>query len=115
MIRGRRFQAHRLAWLYVYGEWPNGAIDHINRDPGDNRISNLRLATPTQNNANRARPACNTSGVKGVSWIGKSRKWQAQITVHGRQKYLGRFSEKDLAVQAYRKAASAYFGEFARA
>src|SRR5262245_33505102 len=64
-IDWQRYLAHRLAWLHVHGSWPAGDIDHVNGNPSDNRIVNLRLATRTQNNANsRRRP--NTSGFKGV-------------------------------------------------
>jgi hypothetical protein len=104
------YRGHRLAWLYVYGEWPQG-LDHVNRVRTDNRIDNLRLATQSQNNANRAMPRHNTSGYKGVSY--KARKWEASIAVRGRTIYLGRFGSALEASAVYQEAAAAYFGDFA--
>jgi hypothetical protein len=106
------FLAHRLAWLYVYGEWPPGCLDHINRQRDDNRIANLRLATMAQNCAN-ARVRCNnTSGFPGVRK--HKQKWTAYIKYNGRQIHLGMFDAPEKAHKAYRAAAVAYFGEFAR-
>src|SRR5690606_28968194 len=73
----RQWLAHRLAWFYVHGRPPQSGIDHIDGNPSNNRIANLREATQSQNNANAKRPRHNTSGFKGVS---KSRgKWQAVV------------------------------------
>jgi hypothetical protein len=111
-IRLRRieYKAHRLAWLYVHGEWPSGDIDHINGDPSDNRIANLRVATPGQNLANSKRRADNSSGFKGVALQSNGRNWRA----HFGGQYLGSFSTKEEAHAAYRRAATAAVGEFAR-
>lgn len=67
-VRGRNYGAHRLAWLYVHGEWPPKFIDHVNGDLSDNRIANLRPATRAQNGANRKLESNSSSGLKGVSW-----------------------------------------------
>lgn len=105
------YYAHRLAWLYVYGAWPDGALDHINCDPADNRIANLRIATKQQNMANtRAR-----NGVKGAYWYKRRSKWASQIQVSGRFFHLGYFNTQQEAHEAYAKAAREHFGEFARA
>lgn len=111
-IGGKRYYAHRLAWLYVHGEWPPLAIDHINRDPSDNRIENLRLADKSQNSANGPTPATNKSGYRGVSWNPRAGKWLAQIVIRGKQTYLGSFADKELARAAYDRAATESFGEF---
>lgn len=105
-----RVFAHRLAWLYMTGRWPDGPIDHINRDPSDNRWCNLREATHSQNTTNRATK--NASGYKGVRkhWTGR---YEAYISVDGKQKYLGGFDNPEDAHLAYRAAAHRYFGEFA--
>ncbi|MDA6380520.1 HNH endonuclease signature motif containing protein [Escherichia coli] len=68
MINGKAYPAHRLAWLIVYGTMPDGFIDHINRVRTDNRISNLRLVTHSENMQNRKIQKNNKSGYRGVSW-----------------------------------------------
>lgn len=108
------FKAHRLAWVFEYGEWPTIGLDHINLDRADNRICNLRLATDSQNQANTAARIDNTSGQKGVCWNTRDRRWVVQIQVRGRGIRVGNFKNLEDAVAAYRKAAIAHFGEFAR-
>ena len=112
-IGGKQKAAHRMAWLYVYGEWPSREIyiDHVNGNKTDNRIANLRLATPSQNAQNRGRVM---DGKKGTTFNKLVGKWQAQITPSGRTIYLGLFETREEAHAAYAKAASEHFGEFAR-
>jgi hypothetical protein len=113
-VEGRAYFAHRLAWLHVHGQWPAACIDHINRDRGDNRISNLREATISQNGCNRLGAADSKSGVKGV-WFDASRnRWTACIQLRGRTKQIGRFKTKEDAAAAYERAATELHGEFAR-
>lgn len=102
-IWGTQYRAHRLAWLYVHGEWPPQQIDHINNDRRDNRISNLRLATSEINAQNRrtALPG-NSSGLLGVSASGK--RYVASISHMGKNNYLGRFDDPAEAHAAYVKA-----------
>jgi len=113
-ISGRDYYAHRLAWLWITGEWPLGEIDHINLDKSDNRWSNLREATHSQNTMNRPRRIDNTSGCKGVVWDRSRNKWAARIKLPERNKHLGRFSDREDAARAYELAALEHFGEFAR-
>jgi hypothetical protein len=113
-INQRPYLAHRLAWLYVHGELPVGDIDHANCDKTDNRISNLRISTRSQNVANTARRRSNKSGYKGVFWDKASQKWRGQVRVSGRNVYLGSFDDKESAHAAYVIAAERQFGEFAR-
>lgn len=89
-------------------------VDHINRDGLDNRRSNLRPANTSQNMANSALRRDSTSGFKGVTWDGQSRKWRAQITAFGKHRTLGAFDDPVEAAQAYDAAALELFGEFAR-
>ena len=102
-IAGRRILAHRVAWLFATGNFPVGNIDHINRDKTDNRISNLREATYSQNAQNRAKNIRNTSGFKGVTWHKGDKKWQAAITVSRKCIYLGSFDTAEAAYEAYVK------------
>ena len=120
-VEGRRYYAHRLAWLYAYGEWPTFEIDHIDGDPTNNALRNLRPATRSQNNANSRLKNNNTSGLKGVSLCLHSRErgyqniWRASITIDGRARNLGRYRTPQEAHAAYLKAAAEAFGEFANA
>ncbi len=87
-------------------------VDHKNRNGLDNRRANLRIATPSQNNANSKIPINNTSGFKGVAF--RKKKWEAYIMVNQKKIHLGRFLAKELAAAARSKAGQDYFGEFAR-
>jgi len=89
-------------------------VDHISGDGLDCRRSNLRLFTQAENRRNRGKPSNNTSGLKGVSWSERGKKWFAQITRDGKTVHLGSFAEKEAAAQAYAKAAQSIHGEFAR-
>jgi hypothetical protein len=113
-FNGRLYRAHRLAWLYVFGEWPAGDLDHINGDGFDNRTANLREATRTQNNGNMRMPSHNTSGLKGAYWDKRAERWMSQIKHQGRQHYLGYFDTAEQAHAAYAAAAVRLHGEFAR-
>lgn len=103
-VDGILYAAHRLAWLYVHGVWPEGDTDHINRVRHDNRIANLREATRAQNMQNSGLRADSTTGHTGVTWDKSSGRWRAKIMVDGRHYCLGRFADLDAAIAA-RKAA----------
>lgn len=113
-IEGRPYLAHRLVWLLSYGTWPEQEIDHANGVRDDNRLRNLRVATASQNQANKGMRADNASGVKGVCWDKSRKMWLAGISINGRQKFLGRFAILEQAAAAYEKAAREQFGQFAR-
>lgn len=110
---GRVYRAHRLAHLYMTGEWPTHLIDHVNGDRLDNRWENLRPATRTQNNINCATYSNNKSGLKGVKSCNDG-KFEARICVNGKQMHLGRFASAQEAHDAYWMAAKEHFGDFAR-
>lgn len=90
-VNGTRYMAHRLAWLYVYGEWPSTQLDHKNQDRLDNRIDNLRLATNKQNGENVRLFKHNKSGYRGVSFDRGAGKWRADIKHNGKNVALGKF------------------------
>src|SRR3990167_4588625 len=108
------YLASRLAWFYVHMEWPNPEVDHIDLDKMNYRISNLRIATRSQQQANTRCSRVNTSGYKGVTWNAGRHKWQAQIKVDGKMHYLGLFDQPEAAHAVYAAAATEHFGEFAR-
>lgn len=101
-------RAHRLAWFYVYGFWPSGQIDHINRLRDDNRISNLRDVSPLVNSRNRT-SSINKFGVIGVSWCNKSNKFYSRITVNGKTKCLGYYRSMLDAACSRKSAENKYF------
>jgi hypothetical protein len=113
-LDGGIYLSHRLAWLYVYGEWPDKEIDHVNGDKSDNRIANLRLATRTQNCCNVRRRRTNKSGTPGVSWFPQTQRWRARIVVDRREVSLGYFRSKQDAIAARTAAVKHYYGEFGR-
>ena len=100
----KRYYAHRLAWLYVYGESPSGEVDHINHVRHDNKISNLRSVDKKDNCKNKSILSNNTSGTSGVWWRGDRCKWVSNIGVNGKNIYLGCYQIKQDAINARKKA-----------
>jgi len=101
--------AHRLAWLYKYGDYPEAEIDHINHVRSDNRVCNLRVVSSLVNGQNKSFYASNSSGVCGVNWYKNYNKWNAQIQVDGKKINLGYFVEFSEALNA-RKNAEVLYG-----
>ena len=98
---GKEYLAHRLAWFFFYGEWPKQMKDHINRVRSDNRIDNLREATPLQNQYNR-----NAAGV--TNFKGRKKPFASRICVSGKSIFLGYFKTHSEASAAYQKAKKVY-------
>lgn len=102
-IDGYVYKESRLAWLYVHGKWPENVIDHINGDPSDNRIVNLRDVTQSGNTQNQRKPGIkNTTGYLGV--MRRGNLFQARIKAGGKLRYLGHYESPELAHAAYIKA-----------
>lgn len=99
----RRYLAHRLAWLYMTGEWPNEDIDHIDRNRTNNAFRNLREATRSQNLWN--------TGARGTQVNGA--RWQAVISTRGVKSCLGTYDTEQEAHEVYVAAATKLRGEFA--
>lgn len=112
-LSNKKYKAHRLAWLYVYGYMPKNMIDHINGNPSDNRIANLRECSNSQNQYNAKLRTDNTSGIKGVSFHKLTKKWQAKFNLNGVQKHIGTFETKELAEMAIKEARDKHHNEFA--
>ncbi|WP_440110293.1 HNH endonuclease [Acidovorax sp. BL-A-41-H1] len=110
LIYRKRYKAHRLAWLHVYGAWPSMDLDHINRVKDDNRIANLREATASQNMRNRPIFKNNTSGFVGVSFNKRQGKWTAKICADGKRNHLGYFHTAEAAHEAYQARAAEITG-----
>lgn len=100
-VDGSRYFAHRLAWFYVHGYFPPQYIDHVNGDRCDNRIGNLRLCTPAENQQNK-KPKRGRSLPMGV--MEKDGRFRAEITILGKKRNLGRFNTAEEAHLAYLRA-----------
>jgi hypothetical protein len=110
---GKKCFAHRLAWLLHYGEWPSMSIDHINGIKTDNRIENLRLCSLSQNQFNKPTPKNNQTGVKGVHFSKRDKKYVAGVQVNGKFRSAGRYNDLESAKQAVMKLREELAGEFA--
>jgi hypothetical protein len=113
-LRVKSTYVHRLIWEMHNGPIPEGMqIDHVSGDRADNRLGNLRLATPKQNAQNKRARRCSTSPFVGVSWSSDKQKWVAQINANGVNRYLGAYEKQTDAAAAYNVAARATYGAFA--
>ena len=107
-IYNKQYLAHRVVWLMQTGDWPKADIDHIDGDPTNNRLSNLRDVSASVNLKNTGMHRNNTSGVTGVSWSSAHKKWVASLMVNGCVKILGRFDDIQAAAEARQKANREY-------
>lgn len=99
---GRGYSAHRIVWAIVHGDWPNGIVDHINRNRDDNRITNLRVVSGSENAFNSGIRKTNTVGVFGVTE--RNGRFLAQISAHNKKHWLGSFDTAEEAGRAYAEA-----------
>lgn len=114
-INKKLYLAHRLAWMYVYGEFPKFGLDHIDGNPANNSISNLREANQSQNLCNAKLRIDNLSGHKGVTWTHKISKWRAECHFEGKKYQVGYFYNLEDAVKARNSFAKNLHMEFFRA
>lgn len=105
-IDGVCYRAHRLAWLYVNGKFPCGQIDHINGVKYDNSIKNIRIATDSENQKNRKRPANNKTGFTGIRFC--KGKYRVSIGVNGEDLHIGYFKDIEVAIKARKEAEEKY-------
>jgi hypothetical protein len=112
-IKGTLYLNHRLAWFWMTGTWP-AEIDHRDGDTANNRWSNLRMATTSQNMANRAVRKDNKSGLKGVRLDSRRGTWVMTTQKHGIKVTKSGFPTAEAAYEAYCAAAAKLHGEFAR-
>lgn len=112
-FQNRHLLGHRVAWLLYHGEWPQKQLDHINTIRSDNRISNLREATYSQNGMNRGIQVNNKLGFKGVTFHKPNKSYVARIRKDGKVHILGYYATPEDAGEAYKEAAKVIHGEFA--
>lgn len=110
----KMYKAHRVIWALHHGRWPDKHIDHINGNPSDNRIVNLREASISENMKNRKPNKGSSSKYMGVGMHHIRKKWRAYIWIDGKAKHLGLYENEEDAARAYDSAAREYHGEFAR-
>lgn len=109
----KTFYAHRVIWAMQTNKWPDCEIDHIDRDRTNNIWTNLRLASTSQNRANKQSKPNSTSKYLGVCWMKKDKKWRAQIRKNKKDFFLGDFVCEIEAAKAYDAKAKELHGEFA--
>ena len=105
---GRRILAHRLAWFYVHGKWPDDHIDHINGIRSDNRIANLRDVTNKINSENRTCSPKSGAGYFGVSFDARRNAYRSRIMHNRKEIWLGYFDSPEKAHEAYIQAKVKY-------
>lgn len=110
-INHKNVAAHRVIWAMANGRWPNGQIDHVNGNPSDNRLANLRECTGSQNMMNQGPKK---GRYRGVYFSKNANKWHAQIGASRKSKHIGYFDTEDDAARAYDLVAADLHGEFAR-
>lgn len=111
-VDGRLYEAHRLAWLYVTGEWPDQCIDHIDGDRSNNAFKNLRLAEYADNSANMRVNCRSTTGIKGVTYLHSCDRWRARVRRGGQMVLDQVFGSREEARAAAETAREQAHGSF---
>jgi len=114
-VLDKLYLAHRLAWLYMTGAWPEGYLDHKDGNPSNNSILNLRECTQQENCFNSKIIHKKSSVRKGVCWHEQKQKYRAYIKANGKWTHLGYFNDMNDAIAARISAEEKYHGEFRRA
>lgn len=112
-INNVRYLTHRLAWMYTHGSWPEHLIDHVNENPSDNRLCNLRPANKSENGCNKGPRVDSKSGVKNVMWQKRQGGWYIQLKIHGEKYFYGYFKDLELAALVAEEAREKIHGVFA--
>lgn len=112
-IDGKTYLLHRLAWLYVHNKWPDDVIDHINGNKSDNKITNLRSVTQSQNLINRDFDRKSNYKIGGVYWNKGKNAWMVRITINKKQVYMGLYDDFFEACCVRKSAVNTYYGEYA--
>jgi hypothetical protein len=112
-IDRKKYKCHVLVWLVETGELPDSQLDHKDRQRSNNRFSNLRKATSSQQIANTSKRSNLTSKYKGVHWKKSDSAWRACIVVNGKQIHIGQFKTEEEAAMKYNEYASKYYGQYA--
>lgn len=107
-VLNKQYLSHRLAWLYIYGYFPETDIDHIDQDKANNKLSNIRVVSRQCNMRNTHLQANNTSGIKGVAWHKPSNRWMVRIKVNKKELYLGLVKYKNDAAKLRWEAEKKY-------
>lgn len=113
-VNGKAYLAHRVAWLLTHKRWPTELIDHINGNPSDNRLCNLREASASQNLFNTHNRAIGEAGFRGVFRSSSGNRWRAVVTKDGKRIYVGSFATPEEASVARERAAAHLQGTFYR-
>jgi hypothetical protein len=111
-VKGKFYLSHRLIFLMFHGYLPK-FIDHIDNNPSNNKIENLREATKSQNGCNQKISVANTSGVKGIIWFKRNKKWGVQLNINGKNKYFGLYHNIEVAKFIAETMRYKYHGAFA--
>lgn len=112
MVQGKNVLVHRIIYFLAHGYCP-AKVDHVDGNPANNRIENLRAANDSQNCWNMALSSKNTSGIKGVTWHIRDKRWQAQLKINDKMVHLGQFRELEDAKAAVINYRKIHHGEFA--